>query len=197
MSASQNDSCGLAAQARNLLLLGSDEMQASLALPDVVVELACSILHPWLPSALGLGLLVDPGGRHRLGAHLHRLAPGPTPWALAPSADPVLFWYQAAPAPPRPVDTSWGQLHDGNTTSASARRLGDGQDPSTAGRSLPRKGGSTGPPGGLYPPAPGAGCPGPLPPPHCSLVQHALQVAGASPAAAAGRAPLLRSDGCV
>ena len=170
MLASRNDPCGLAARARTMLLPGSDEMQAAMALPDVVVELACSNLHPWLPSAVGLDLLVNPGGRHRLGAQLHRLAPGPTPRALAPSADPVLSWYQAAPAPPRPVDTSWGQLVDGNATSNSARRLGDGQDLSTAGRSLPRKGGSTGTPGGLYPPAPGAGCPGPLPPPHCSLV---------------------------
>ncbi len=168
-----------------------------MALQDIVVELTCSILHPWLPSAVGLDLLVDPGARHWLGAQLHRLAPGPTPQALASSANPVLSWYQAAPAPPRPVDTSWGQLHEGNTMSASARQLGDGQDPSTAGRSLPWKGGSTGTPGGLYPPAPGAGCPGPLPPPHCSLIQHALQVAGTSPAAAAGRALLLLSDGCV
>ena len=100
MLASQNDLCGLAARARNLLLPGSDEMQAAMALPDVMVELAGSILHLWLPSAVGLDLLVDPGGRHRLGAQLPRLAPGPTPRALAPSADPVLSWYQAAPARP-------------------------------------------------------------------------------------------------
>ena len=46
MLASRNDPCGLAARARNLLLPGSDEVQAAMALQDVVVELACYILHP-------------------------------------------------------------------------------------------------------------------------------------------------------
>ena len=49
MLASRNDPCGPAAQARNLLLPGYNGVQAAMALPDVMVELACSILHLTLP----------------------------------------------------------------------------------------------------------------------------------------------------
>ena len=128
MLASLNDPCGLAARARNLLLPGSDEVQPPWPSQTSWWSSPAPSSTCWFPSAVGVDLLVDPGGRHRLGAQFHRPAPSPTPRALAPTADPVLSWYQAAPAPPRPVDTSWGQLHDDNTTSALARRLGDGRD---------------------------------------------------------------------
>ncbi len=114
-----------------------------MALPDVVVELTCSILHPSLPSAVGLNLHVDPGGRHQLGAQLHRLAPGSTPRALTPLAAPVLSLYQAAPAPPRHMNSSWSLLHHCTTTTTYTRRLGDGQGPLTTDWSLLRKGGCT------------------------------------------------------
>ena len=65
---------------------------------------------------------------------------------------------QLGPAPQQQHHVRLGQ--------AAGRRPGsiDRWPESTA------EGGSTGPPGGLYPPASGAGCSGPLPPPHHSLL---------------------------